>query len=142
MESGMNYTKVTDPDLLAQLNGAQPSKVTDPQLLSQLEGQKPAEQFLAPKEEGLGTTLPRDVMIGLLNQRQNVVNTPHDIIHGLETVNNIRKLLSFENYIGKNPPKPELTHPISKFLPNEHNDFAKLMGQEGTPSTGSWLIQK
>jgi hypothetical protein len=100
------------------------------------------EQYLAPKKEGIGTWLPRDIMIGLLNQRQNVVNIPHDTVHGLESLNNIRKLLSFENYIGKNPPKPTLDHPISKYLPQEHYNIEKLMGQEGTPDTTDWLLQK
>jgi hypothetical protein len=82
------------------------------------------------------------MLIGLFNQRQNTVNTPHDIVHGLESVNNIRKLLSFDNYIGKNAPKPTLDHPISKYLPNEQNDFAQLMGQKGEGSTVDNIIQK
>ena len=103
---------------------------------SLLEPEEKEEQYLAPKKEGIGTWLPRDIMIGLLNQRQNVVNTPHDIVHGLESINNIRKLLSFDN------PNPVPTHPISKYLPEEHNNIEKLMGQTGTPSTTDWLLQK
>jgi len=109
---------------------------------SKYEEKKPEEEFLAPKKESTASNLYKDVMIGLLKQRQSVVNTPHDIVHGLESMNNIRKLLSFKNYIGKNPPKPNLNHPISQYLPNEQNDISKLMGQEGTPSTESFLIQK
>lgn len=89
-----------------------------------------------------GTNPLRSLMIGLFNQRQNFVNTPHDIVHGLETVNNIRKLLSFENHIGKNPTKSDLTHPISKLLPYEQNNYEQLMGQKGKGTILDRLIQK
>jgi hypothetical protein len=108
------------------------------------------EQFLAPKKEGLGTTLPRDIMIGLLNQRQNFVNLPHDLVKNLEEQGkefsqSINERMPLYKYIGNNKLPFGSNEPhkdISDYLPNEQNDFAKLMGQKGTPSTGSWLIQK
>jgi hypothetical protein len=111
----------------------------DESLLTPMEKE---EQFLPPKREGISTWLPRDIMIGLLNQRQNLVNMPHDIVQNLENTgqgisNALDKTMGFDKF---NLPKPE--YKISDYLPNEQNDFAKLMGQKGTTSTGSWLIQK
>lgn len=108
------------------------------------------EQFLPPKKEGIGSWLPRDIMIGLLKQRQNLVNTPHDIVQNLEGQgkefgNSINKAIPLDKYIGSNRlPFGSNANPknISDYLPHETNDFSKLMGQEGIPSTGSWLIQK
>lgn len=110
-----------------------------------MENEDEEEQFLPPKQEGIGTWLPRDIMIGLLNQRQNAVNLPHDIVSNLEqqgkkfgeSINSILPLPINKN-LSKNIPYKN----ISEYLPNEQNDISKLMGQEGTPSTGSWLIQK
>ena len=114
------------------------------------EANEPEEQFLPPKKEGIETWLPRDIMIGLLNQRQNVINQPHDIAQNLEQQGqefgqSVNKTLPMEKYFenkksptGNNKPYKN----ISEYLPHEQNDFAKLMGQEGAPSTSSWLIQK
>jgi hypothetical protein len=109
---------------------------------SLLEPEEEKEQFLAPKKEGLGTTLPRDILIGLLNQRQNFVNMPHDIVQNIEkTGQGINKGIDEAFGLDKlNLRGPE--YKISDYLPSEQNDFAKLMGQNGTPNTGSWLIQK
>lgn len=107
-------------------------------------------QFNAPKKESIGSWLPRDIMIGLLSQRQNLINTPHDIAKNLEGQGrsfeeSINKTLPLEQYIGSNKlpfSSNEKRKSISEYLPHEQNDFSKLMGQEGTPSDISWLIQK
>lgn len=118
----------------------------DQALLTPMEKEEKEEQFLPPKEEGIGTWLPRDIMIGLLNQRQNLVNQPYEFAKSLEDLGkgintNFDKQFGLEKLLkGQNVNIPELN--TSSYLPHEQNDFAKLMGQEGEPTTGSWLIQK
>jgi len=114
---------------------------------SKYQEELPEEKFLPPKREGIASWLPRDIMIGLLNQRQNMVNTPHDVVQSLENMgqginSNFDKAFGLDKLLAKNNIHMPIDHKVSDYLPHEQNDFAKLMGQKEAPSTGEWLIQK
>ena len=133
------------------------------------ENKEPEEQFLPPKEEGLGTRLPRDIMIGLSNLGHKTLNYPYDIAKGTEQFGKqFNELLPLDKYVGKNrlpnnksylqqlaerfnkennipesAMNPNWNSSIAERIPHQQeHDFAALLGQEGTPSTGSQLIQK
>lgn len=112
-------------------------------------------EVIKPENKGNEETflqkLPRNLQIGLFNQRQNAVNLPHDIAQGLEEVGNkfgvLNKTIPLEKYIGNNrlPFSNENNQPrknISEYLPYEQNDYAKLLGQTGEPTFADTLIQK
>lgn len=134
---------------------------------------EPEEQFLAPKKEGLGTTLPRDIMIGLSKLGHKTQNLPYDLVKNIEEQgqsfgNETNQFIPLEKYAGKNrlpnnksylqqiaeqfnkennipesEKNPNWNGSISERIPHQQEyDFAKLLGQEGTPSTGSEIIQK
>lgn len=174
----MKYAKVTDPNVLAQLNSSSSTKVTDPNLLSQLNGQEnpsqePEEKFMPPEQEGIGSWLPRDILIGLANMGHTTLNTPHDSIKRIEHLGNdfgsvINKSLPVEQYIGNNtlPGSSSMLQGMVDNFNKQHNvpesiqnkdwnkslseriphqkeyDFAKMLGQDGSPSTGDKIIQK
>jgi hypothetical protein len=130
------------------------------------------EQFLQPKQEGLGTTLPRDIIIGLSNLGHKTINTPYDIAKNIEQQGNkfgqsINKTMPLDKYLGENRlpnNKSYLQQMVESFnkknnvpeelqnknygfssenIPHQQEyDFASLLGQKGTPSTGSQIIQK
>lgn len=109
---------------------------------------KPIEEssYDAPEEESFLDKLPRNLGIGLLNQRQSLVNTPHDLVKNLGEQGNkfnqeLNKKLPLEKYLGKNTPKNK-DYNLSQYLPHEQNDFSKLMGEKGSPSTLDKIIQK
>lgn len=131
--------------------------------------EEPEEEFLAPKQEGLGATVPRDIMIGLSNLGHKTLNTPYEIAKGVEHFGKqFNGLLPIEKYVGKNrlpnnksylqqiaeqfnkennipesAMNPNWNGAVSERIPHQkEHDFASLLGQEGTPSTGSQLIQK
>ncbi len=130
-------------------------------------------QYLPPKKEGLGTTLPRDILIGLSNLGHKTINTSYDLAKNIESQgkqfgNEVNKALPMDKYIGTNklPGSGSYFQNLVNSFNKEHNvpdelinkdwnqsasekiphqqeyDFAKLLGQEVTPSTGSEIIQK
>ena len=101
--------------------------------------------------EGFLQKLPRNLEIGLFNQRQNAVNLPHDLVSSLEQQGNAlgqigNKYFPIEKYAGNNRlPFSGNNKPyknISEYLPNEQYDFAKMFGQQGAPTFSDTLIQK
>ena len=66
-------TKVTDPNILAQLN--EQTKVTDPNLLAQLEGQQPQET----NSSWFGSRIPANIAIGFAEGGQALRNAPYNI---------------------------------------------------------------
>lgn len=75
----MRSIKVTDPAILAQLNGGS-KKVTDPALLAQLNGEEPEDnENLLQKVFRYGI---KDPAIGVLNMGREFANLPHKISGG------------------------------------------------------------
>ncbi len=127
------------------------------------------EQFLQPKQENVSSWLPRDIAIGLSNLGHKTLNTPYDFAKNIEQQGEaVSKLMPLEKYIGQNrlPDNKSYLQQMVESFNQEHNvpnelrnnewnksnvekiphqreyDFAKMLGQEGTPSTGSKIIQK
>jgi hypothetical protein len=171
MENGMSYTKVTDPNILAQLNKTSSNKVINTDLLKKLNSEE-KEQFLPPKKEGISSWLPRDILIGLSNLGHKTLNEPYEMAKNISEQGknfgiHINQTLPMEKFIGenrlpnnklylqqiaesfnkKNKVPEELQNKKYGFnlenIPHQQEtNFAELLGQTGTPSTGSKLIQK
>src|SRR5438270_487348 len=109
----MRSNKVTNPSILAQLNGG-PKKVTDPALLAQLNGESEDNENLLQKVVRYGL---KDPAIGVLNFGREVANIPHKLFgnhipefspsnfdfnstFGVENQNSADKLLQFASQYG------------------------------------------
>ena len=95
--------------------------------------------------------LPRNLQIGLFNQRQNAVNLPHDLAKNIEEQGNkfgevVNNALPLEKYIGNNrlpfSNDNQPSAPISEHLPYEQNNYAQLLGERGSPTFMDTIIQK
>lgn len=160
-----------DMSLLQPVEENTNNKGWDSELLTPMED-KQEQQFLAPKNEGIASWLPRDILIGLSNLGHKTVNTPYDLAKNIEHqgqsfVQSIDKTLPMEKYVGQNrlPNNKSYLQQLVDSFNKDHNvpeelqnknwginaeniphqqeqDFAALLGQKGTPSTGSQIIQK
>lgn len=137
----MKSTKVTDPAILAQLNGSD-DKVTDPALLAQLNGE-PEEDPGAyldslPQEKPWWQKIPRNIAIGLTHLGRNIHNAPHDLVAGIERgTEGFGK--TFEQLPGGIANKGR---PISSYLPYDTESYADVFGQKGEGTMLDKLIQK
>lgn len=123
-----------DPVLLAQLGESPRQKVTDPNILAQLnsdEEQEDVGKYLdnLPKSEGFFSKLPRNILTGLTHAGRNLHNAPHDIVQGLEKVtsgfsnNPLDKLLEEKYGVPAKTNKK-----LSEYLPNDTEDYSDVFG--------------
>ena len=149
----MKSNKVTDPSILAQLNGSS-KKVTDPALLAKLNGEDEEDQgaYLdnLPEPEGFWHKLPRNILTGLANLGHSTLNLPHDLVQTAENAGE-----SFGNSITKSFPLPPEVQKkldsmpkheqfkLSEHIPQqEENNYAELLGQKGEGTLMDNIIQK
>jgi hypothetical protein len=159
---------VTNPSLLAELNGDQPSvqasntpkygpPVTDPTILQQLNAsdaktQNPTDEkdedvgaYLdkLPPQEGFFHKLPRNILIGLAGLGHSTLNLPHDLAE--QAQNKLRELSDKmdENLPAsvKNSPAFKNINLADKIPKQDDYDFAGMLGQKGDPTMMDSLIQ-
>lgn len=127
------------------------------------------EKFLAQKQESVSSWLPRDIMIGLSNLGHKTLNTPYEMAKNIsQQGESFNKMMPLEKYVGNNrlpdnksylqqmvesfnkghnvPQElinEEWNKPFVEKIPHQQeHDFSRLLGQQGTPSTGDQIIQK
>lgn len=146
----MKSNKVTDPSILAQLNGSS-KKVTDPVLLEKLNGEDEEDDgaYLdnLPEPEGFWSKLPRNILIGLTHAGRNLHNLPHDLVQSAENAGE-----SFGNKINFPLPKEvqekldsmpkHKQFKLSEHLPNDTESYADVFGQKGEGTLMDKVIQK
>jgi len=127
----MKSRRVTDPFILAQLNGS-PKKVIDPALLSQLNNEEEDQGAYLdnlPEGEGFFHKLPRNIAIGLAHAGRNLHNLPYDISKIAEW--------PAEQFAGP------LKHPLSSYLPHDIKSYADVFGGNEDENTfADSLVQK
>jgi len=124
-------------------NKKQPESLSDWEIM-------PSTNPSSPELEGFWQKLPRNLQIGLFNQRQNLVNLPHDIAKGFEQEGKefrktINESLPLEKYIGNNKLPFSNFLPqqnISEYLPYEQTNYEKEFGQNGEGTFSDKVIQK
>lgn len=96
-----------------------------------------------PEEEGFWSKLPRNVVAGLAGLGHRTLNSPHDLVAGVEG-----QFRNFGESLGSALPKEleSKAHPsfrLSEQIPTqEEHNYAELLGQKGEPTIGDTLIQK
>lgn len=161
---------VTNPSLLAELEGNEPSgqaantpkygaPVTDPALLKQLESDdNPANTGATvnniedtgayldtlPQGEGFFHKLPRNILIGLAGLGHSTLNLPHDLAQNAQD-----RLQELSKNIDANLPASVRNSPafntkidVASLIPKQDDyDFAGMLGQKGDSTLMDSLIQ-
>ncbi len=131
----MTYSKVEDPNILAQLNKGY-TQVTDPNILSQL---NEVSNTKAEEPESFLSKLPRNIAIGLTHLGRDIHNLPHDQVKSLENL--------FQGLgQGIKTPLTDMQQPkhknISDYLPNDTQNYGDIFGQKGEGTLMDRILQK
>lgn len=103
----------------------------------------PKSQEPEAPEEGFWEKLPRNTVAGLANLGHRTLNSPHDLVAGLEGM-----AQNFGESLNSALPKElqQKAHPsfkLSEHIPTqEEHNYAELLGQKGEPTIGDQFIQK
>lgn len=96
------------------------------------------QQYLAPKQEGFLSKLPRNIAAGLAGLGHGIINTPHDISQGIEGLGDY---LNTKDSYWKDKVNPERLKP-SEYIPHQQEyNFAQMLGQEGNGTDADNLLQ-